>query len=37
MKLKWIRLKFHPPLLSNPTSIGELDEDKERKIWREVD
>jgi hypothetical protein len=36
VKLKWIGLKFNPPLLLQPTPIGELDEEKE-KYWKEVE
>jgi hypothetical protein len=37
IKLKWIGLKFNPPLLLHPTPTRELDEEKERKYWKEVE
>jgi hypothetical protein len=37
MKLKWIGLNIKYPLILHPISIGEVDEDKTRRRWREED
>jgi hypothetical protein len=37
IKLKWIGLRFNPPLLLHPTPTRELDEEREKEEWKRIE